>query len=130
MMPVMDLRQLRSFVLLAKELHFGRASARLFVTQPALSAAIRQLEEELGVKLFERNSKQVSLTNAGQTLLGSAASLVSQADRTLELGKALSHGLAGQIEVGFVERCCSAASVNWCSSSGNATPASSCGCGR
>lgn len=98
----MDLRQLRSFVILAEQLHFGKAAERLFITQPALSGSIRQLEEELKVKLFERNSKQVSLTPAGSTLLASATGLVSQAQRTLELGKALSEGLAGTLLVGFV----------------------------
>jgi DNA-binding transcriptional LysR family regulator len=98
----MDLKQLRSFLMLVEELHFRRAAERLHVTQPALSFSIRQLEAELGIKLFNRNSKQVSLTAAGQTLVRSAASLVAQAQRTLELAQALSMGLAGRLEVGFV----------------------------
>lgn len=98
----MNLRQLRCFVILAEELHFGRAAQRLFVTQPALSASIRQLEEQLGIGLFERNSRQVGLTGPGQAFLARATSLVAHAQRTLELGKALSDGLAGQMEVGFV----------------------------
>jgi len=73
------LRDLRAFVVVAKELHFSRAAQRLFVSQPALSKQIRGLEERLGAVLFDRggNRRQVSLTEAGRTLLPFAEQVVA-----------------------------------------------------
>ncbi|WP_269857090.1 LysR family transcriptional regulator [Streptomyces sp. RPT161] len=77
----MDLRSLRYFVAVAEERHIGRAAGRLHMTQPPLSRAIRQLEDELGVILFERTSKGVVLTPAGTVLYDETGALLRQADR-------------------------------------------------
>jgi DNA-binding transcriptional LysR family regulator len=78
---VVDLRSLRYFVAVADERHVGRAASRLHMTQPPLSRAIRQLEDELGAALFDRTPKGVTLTPAGTALYGEADALLKQADR-------------------------------------------------
>jgi DNA-binding MarR family transcriptional regulator len=76
----LDLRKLRYFVAVADLLHFGRAAAALYITQPALSRQIRQFEEELGVELLERSSRQVSLTPAGKRLAEDGARLLADSE--------------------------------------------------
>lgn len=77
----LDLRVVRYFVAVADELHFGRAAARLFVSQPALSKQIQKLEEQLGVPLFVRDSRHVELTARGAALLVDARELLRLAER-------------------------------------------------
>ncbi|WP_214414436.1 LysR substrate-binding domain-containing protein [Sphaerisporangium fuscum] len=77
----MDLRVLRYFVAVADELHFGRAAARLHMTQPPLSRAIKQLESDLGTVLLRRSPTGVTLTPAGTALYGEARTLLQQADQ-------------------------------------------------
>ena len=86
------------FVAVAEELHFGRAATRLHIAQPSLSHQIRRLEQQLGVKLFERNSRHVALTPAGQTLLKEGRRLLAQAQRAARLTRAAT---TEQITIGF-----------------------------
>lgn len=79
----LDLRKLRYFVAVAERLHFGRAAASLYITQPALSRQIRQFEKELGVELFERSSRQVILTQAGKRLAEDGARLLADSQAAI-----------------------------------------------
>jgi DNA-binding transcriptional LysR family regulator len=97
-----ELRHLRYFAVLAEELHFGRAAARLSISQPPLSVAIKQLEDRIGARLFERNSKEVRLTPAGKTLQASARHLLVRVEEaTLEV-RDVAAGVAGRLRIGFV----------------------------
>lgn len=100
-MPI-ELRQLRYFVALAEEMHFGRAAARLHMTQPPLSQSIRALEGELGTALFERTSRSVKPTAAGRALLPEAQRLLQQAHSLPELACRAAAGETGRLAVAFV----------------------------
>jgi DNA-binding transcriptional LysR family regulator len=116
----MELRQLRTFVAVAEELHFHRAARRLYIAQPSVSQQIRTLESELGVRLFDRDRRSVSLTPAGGVLLAEAREILARADHAvavcraagagdrgtlrLSLTRSLTGGIAGAIVSAYRER--------------------------
>ena len=97
-----EFRHLRYFTVVAQELHFRKASERLFITQPGLSRQIKQLEEELGVQLFIRNKRQVELTDAGQYLYDESANLLNQLESIKRSIKLIDKGEEGELNIGFV----------------------------
>ena len=98
----MELRHLRYFVAIAEERSFTRAAERLWVAQPGLSTQVRRLESELGVRLFERHSRGVDLTGAGELFLERARAVLAAADVALSTGRDLGEGLVGSVRVGIV----------------------------
>jgi DNA-binding transcriptional LysR family regulator len=96
---VMELRQLRYFTTVARELNFTRAAARLHVAQPALSRQVKQLEDELGVPLLVRNHRGVTLTPRGQTFLAEAESILEQSDRAMRRARVVEQQ---RLNVGYV----------------------------
>jgi DNA-binding transcriptional LysR family regulator len=98
----MELRHLRYFVAVAAERHFGRAAARLHLSQPALSQQIRRLEGELGLTLLERDRRGVRLTPEGEAFLAEARAVVQQADRAAAVARALAAGATGRLRLSYV----------------------------
>jgi DNA-binding transcriptional LysR family regulator len=97
----LDMRKLRYFVAVADRLHFGRAAAALYISQPALSRQIRQFEQELGVELLERSSRQVRLTPAGRRLAEDGARLLAGGDAAV--ARARRAGAGGlSLTIGFM----------------------------
>jgi len=97
----MELRHLRYFVTVAELLNFTRAATRLRVAQPALSRQIRDLEDELGAPLLERNSRGVRLTEAGAVFLPEARAVLQRADEAAQAMRAVARGERGEIHVGY-----------------------------
>jgi DNA-binding transcriptional LysR family regulator len=95
------LEQLRGFLAVAEELHFGRAAARLKMTQPPLSRQIQKLERVVGAQLLERDNRRVALTAAGEVFLGEARRLLSLAETAPELARRVSSGSHGIVRIGF-----------------------------
>ncbi|HEY0064703.1 MAG TPA: LysR family transcriptional regulator [Telluria sp.] len=102
MSPTVELRQLRYFLTVAEELHFGRAATRLQMTQPPLSQTIFALEEQLGAPLFDRNRRGVALTAAGAALLPEARRLLTQAAELPGLVQRAALGESGKLVLAFV----------------------------
>jgi DNA-binding transcriptional LysR family regulator len=95
-----ELRHLRYLVAVAEELHFGRAAIRLNMSQPPLSQQIRQLEEELGVRLFERTKREVRLTEAGKRVVSEAHQVLGQIDHFARVAAQAGEGEIGHLSVG------------------------------
>lgn len=99
---MIETRLLRYFVALAEELHFGRAAMRLSISQPPLSVAIKQLEDQVQAQLFERNSKEVRLTAAGEHLLPRARQILTLTSQAAQETTDVARGVRGHLRVGFV----------------------------
>jgi DNA-binding transcriptional LysR family regulator len=98
----MDLRQLRQFTVLAEELNFRRAALRLHISQPPLSAAIRRLEDELEVQLFDRNRHSVALTTAGEVLLAQTRNILSSVEDAVAHTRNAARGAVGVLRVSCI----------------------------
>lgn len=97
----MELRHIRAFIAVAEELHFGRAAESLHIAQPPLSQQIRQLETHLGVRLFERNTRSVRLTSAGEALLEPARAVIAGVEDAERAARAGGRGEYGRLTIGF-----------------------------
>jgi DNA-binding transcriptional LysR family regulator len=95
-----ELRQIRFFVAVAEDRHFGRAAERMYIAQPALSQHIRRLEHELDVRLFDRSGRHVRLTPAGDAFLEGARRLLAQADETARRARLADAGESGTVTIG------------------------------
>ncbi|TDQ29071.1 LysR substrate-binding domain-containing protein [Zeaxanthinibacter enoshimensis] len=98
----LELRELRSFVVLAGTLHYGRAAEELHLSQSALSQQIMQLERMLGHKLFDRTNRRVALSKAGELLLPEAGRILQQVESSVSSWERTMAGQAGQLNIGFV----------------------------
>jgi LysR family hydrogen peroxide-inducible transcriptional activator len=98
----MTLTELKYLVAVARERHFGRAAEACFVSQPTLSVAIKKLEEELDVKLFERGSSEVSVTPLGERIVRQAQQVIEQAAAIKEIAKTGRDPVAGPLRLGII----------------------------
>jgi DNA-binding transcriptional LysR family regulator len=98
----MELRHLRAFIAVAEEMHFGRAAHRLNLSPPPVSLAIKELETELGLKLFERTSRRIALTAGGQELLRDARNIVARTESMRLHAASAARGLSGALSIGFI----------------------------
>jgi DNA-binding transcriptional LysR family regulator len=98
----MEFRQIRSFLSIAETLHFGRSAELIHLSQPALSLQIRALEEDVGVRLFERNRRKTTLTAAGVAFRDDAAAALSQLEQAIRSARLAASGKLGLLRIGFV----------------------------
>jgi LysR family hydrogen peroxide-inducible transcriptional activator len=98
----MTLNELRYVVAVARERHFGRAAEACFVSQPTLSVAVRKLEDELGVSLFERGGGEVTVTPAGQRIVSQAQRVLEEAEEVKSLARQGSNPLEGPLRLGAI----------------------------
>jgi len=99
---MIDFRQMRYFIAVARQLHFNRAATELHITQPSLTLTIKQLEESLGVLLFERTTRSVRLTAAGHAFYQEAVRTLEQMELACQAAKRAAHGELGRLTIGFV----------------------------
>ncbi len=98
----MTLSELRYIVAVAKELHFGRAAERCFVSQPTLSVAVKKLEEELGITLFERHQHEVAITDIGRQIVTQAETVLNEANNLKEIAAVNKNQLNGKLRLGII----------------------------
>ena len=98
----MELRQIRSFLSIAETLHFGRTAEMIHLSQPALSLQIRALEDEIGVRLFERNRRKTALTAAGVAFREDATGALLRLDQAVHKAKLAARGKLGILRIGFI----------------------------
>ncbi len=98
----MTLTELRYVVAVARERHFGRAAEACFVSQPTLSVAIKKLEDELGTQIFERRTNDVTMTPAGERIVGQAQRTLDEAGRIKEIARQGRDPLAGPLQLGVI----------------------------
>ncbi len=98
----MTLSEFRYIVAVAKELHFGRAAKRCFVSQPTLSVAVKKIEDELGLILFERHQHEVSITPIGQIIINQAELILNETKILKELAKQNKDELSGELKLGVI----------------------------
>lgn len=98
----MELRQIRSFLSIAETLHFGRTAELIHLSQPALSLQIRALEEEVGVKLFERNCRKTTLTAAGAAFRDDATAALLRLEQAVRSARMAADGKSGLLRIGFI----------------------------
>jgi DNA-binding transcriptional LysR family regulator len=97
----MELRHLRYFVAVAEEQNVSRAAVRLHVSQPPLSRQIRNLEDELGIALFDHDAKAIRLTEAGRVFLGEVRVILQRVEGAVQMAKEIAGGKRGEIHIGF-----------------------------
>lgn len=98
----MTLSEFRYIVAVAKELHFGRAAQKCFVSQPTLSVAVKKIEDELGITLFERHQHEVSITPIGQIIINQAELILNETRTLKELAKQNKDELSGELKLGII----------------------------
>ncbi|MER8729079.1 LysR family transcriptional regulator [Mesorhizobium sp. M1227] len=99
----MNHKLMQSFIAVAEELHFGRAAARLHISQPPLTKQIQQLEQAMGVRLLERTKRKVELTAAGRVFLDEVRAVLQQTEQAVELARKADRGETGHLAVGFID---------------------------
>src|SRR6187402_460553 len=110
----MTLTELKYIVAVAREKHFGKAAEACFVSQPTLSVAIKKLEEELEVKLFERNANEVTVTPLGEEIVRQAQSVLEQAANIKEIAERGKDPLAGPLRLGVIYTIAPYLLPTWC----------------
>jgi DNA-binding transcriptional LysR family regulator len=123
-----EFKELEAFVAVAEELHFSRAAERLQIAQPPLSYRIQQLEKQLKIKLFNRNTRSVTLTDAGERLLGPARKVLADVELAQAAVRSVTAGESGRVRLGFAGASSSKILPRLPRRSGAAIPASTLCC--